>query len=108
MADFSIKVGDRLPVFEAILQANGAAQSLVGAVAVRFRWRLESQAPSLTRVGTGAVVDAAAGRVKYEWGSTDTLVPGNYSAEWEVEWAGSKLQTFPSEGGVTFRVHPKV
>lgn len=105
---FEIKVGDRLPAFAVTLQANGAALPLTGAVAVRFRFRLEDAPVSATVDRAAVIVTPASGAVRYDWAIGDTATPGVYVSEWEVEWSEGKKQTFPSTGGASFRVNEKV
>ena len=52
-------------------------------------------APKVNAAAT--ISDAAAGRVEYAWGASDTDDSGTFNAEWEVSW-GTEKQTFPSEG----------
>jgi hypothetical protein len=36
------------------------------------------------------------GRVRYDWQSGDTALPGVYFAEWRVQYATGKEATFPN------------
>ncbi len=91
---FYIKEGDRLPYYTATLQdENGDAVNITGNTGVTFRFRSGQTLIS----GAGVVVSASAGTVRYEWGASDTLIPGQYDVEVVVAYAGGN-QTFPSAG----------
>lgn len=66
---------------------------LTAAVAVRFLASNGVNAPC-------TVDDELEGRVRYVWQAGDTDVAGTFEAEFEIEWAGGKKQTVPSNGSI--------
>lgn len=51
--------------------------------------------------GTGSIVVAADGTVKYEWGSTDLDTVGVYDAEFQITFSDGSILTAPSSGYIT-------
>lgn len=102
MAVFKIPKGDRLPALTMTLKdPAGAAVDLSSAAGLRF---LAYRRGELVIDGTPTTVDAAAGLIKYEWGSGETDVEGSYRFEVEVEWSAGIKQTFPTVGPLDFIV----
>lgn len=95
-----VKAGDTAPVVRAtLLDALGAAVDLTGAT-VRFVMAT-STTPRTVKVDAAAtVVNAAGGVVEYAWAALDTNTVGAYVAEFEVTYANTKVQTFPTTGYV--------
>jgi hypothetical protein len=106
MADFSIKQNDLLPILEAILQdVNGNPVDLGPASSIVFHLREEGDAS--LKIEDGVVETDAnpkTGKVTYSWVDTDTDTNGLFLGEFEVTWAGAKLQTFPSVGYISIAV----
>lgn len=83
-------VNSTLPVREEIIQdANRAAVDLTGAYAVLYTLLPVAGGNSIS--GTGSVVDAAAGRVRYEWQAGDLAVAGDYRERWEITTGAGTL-----------------
>ena len=103
-ADFYLKSGDTLPVLNATLQdATGAAVSLVLATAVRFVLvAAGTRQPKLNAVA--AIVNAAAGTVRYAWAAGDTDTPGDYWGEFQVTFNDGTIETFPNDRHLVIRV----
>ena len=102
--DYVFKAGDQLPEFTAVLQDANGVVDLTGAAGVKFIMRQVSGATPVINAAA-AVVDAAAGSVKYACTSGDAAAivaagtPDTYYVEWQVTWtSGSKPQTFPNDG----------
>lgn len=92
---FSIKKGDRFPAYSATLtDSDGDAVNITGNTGVTFRFKAGN---NTTISGTGTVVSATAGTVRYDWSATDTDIAGQYQVEVVVSFAGGD-QTFPSAG----------
>ncbi len=93
MADFTIKRGDRRPILEATLSDESGPINLTSAVSVTLLLK-----SGLTTVsGVCAIVSAAAGTVSYTWGATDTLIVGEYDAEFEILWSTGIVETVPND-----------
>ena len=79
------------PLTDQIKLGNRALSIPVGAV-VYFRMR-EADSDILKISEEATIVDAAKGKVSYEWGPTDLDTPGEYFAWWEVNAAGEKIES---------------
>jgi hypothetical protein len=103
VADFTIKAHDERPSIQATLFTGGVAVDLTSATGVDFIMALASG--GAPKVNAAAVVaDAINGVVRYDWISADTDTPGDYEAEWQVTWADSDTQTFPTASYHTISV----
>ena len=83
--------GDTEPAITATLNRAGAAEAL-GAASVKFQMR-KSDDKQYTVNAAATVVDAALGKVKYVWGSSDLNVPGEYLVQFEVTFASGRIET---------------
>ena len=84
-----------LPVREEIIQdASRNAVDLSGAYSVLYT--LTPTGGGTTVSGSGSVVDAEAGRVRYEWQAGDLAITGDYRERWEIDTgAGILIVTGP-------------
>lgn len=101
MADFHIKKGDRLPSMTCRLRDAAGLKDLTGASGVTFAMKLQNGVTIVT--GTVVVLDASGGKVRYDWGVSDTAVIGVYDGEFIVTTGGLQ-QTFPNDGFFTVEV----
>ena len=89
LPNFQIKQGSQRPairstILEAIGGASPTPMDLTGAT-VEFRMSAEiGQTPLFQSAGAIVNPPGTDGVVKYEWGDTDTAVPGSYYAEWVI------------------------
>ena len=99
MADFHIKKGDRLPVFEAtLLDGDGSPLNLSTASSVTLRLRERGSSANLSIAGTCVVTSASKGEIEYRWGSGETDTVGTFEAELVVTWSDGRVQTVPGRG----------
>lgn len=100
---FFIKQNDTSPFMTASLKdASGSAVDIQGA-SVRFHMR--SVGSTTVKVDDAAVItDGENGAVKYEWSSGDTDTVGQFQAEFEVTYAGGKIETFPNNSYILVQV----
>lgn len=100
MASFHITENDTAPPIEATLKAGdpAAAVNLTGA-SVRFH--MEDEAGTVKVDAAGTLVDAANGKVKYDWQPADTDTAGRFKAEWEVTFSDGTIRTFPTGSSKT-------
>lgn len=94
---FTIKQGDTAPALEAtLIDPNGQPINLAG-MSVTFCMGRHVRAPA-------EVVDAAEGRVRYEWQEGDTDRPGKWNAEFIVTTIAGESQRVPNAGYITVHI----
>jgi peptidoglycan/xylan/chitin deacetylase (PgdA/CDA1 family) len=84
--------------------ADGTPVNLTGAT-VRF---VMGKGKTLITSATATIISAATGKVEYTLNESDTLLAGNYNAEFEVTFSDGKIKTFPSDGYISLRIQPNV
>lgn len=90
-----IKRNDTRPSFSAtLLDAAGAPVDISGASA-RFLMR-DPRTRALKVDGAMVIVDAAAGRVRYDWTAADTNSAAVYQVEVQVTFGDLTIETFPN------------
>jgi hypothetical protein len=77
--------------------AFGAPVNVTGAT-IRFSMRVKPSGTVKVNVGAATIVDAALGRVKYNFTSSDTDTADTYEAEFQVTYTNGDVQTFPNDG----------
>lgn len=97
---FSIKRGDRHPVYE--YELLGSSVALAGATVRLLVRPVGSSGPA--EAYEMEITDASARRVRYEWdaGSTDAI--GDFDTEVEVTYADGRTETWPEDGYDRLRV----
>lgn len=108
MNEFTIKTGDTRPSIEAqLLDEQNQPRDLTSINYVRFH--MERVDDGETIIDTDAtVLDADDGTVVYEWSAGDTDVAGRYDAEFEVEYAGGDVETFPNNGYIDIYIEEEL
>lgn len=97
--EFAIRQGDRLPDFEADVEADcGEPFDFTG-------WTLVFQMSGPVEV-SGTALGTAAGVVSYAWSAGDTVVPGAYAATIIGTSPEALQRTFPTRGAITVIVEP--
>jgi len=92
---FFIKQNDTAPILQANLKdANDVAVDVTGA-SIAFKMRPVSSTTATINTAA-AIIDGEAGSVKYEWVGSDTATAGSYFAEFQVTFAGGRIETFPN------------
>lgn len=86
----SIYAGTKAPSLTDTIKVNGTPFDLTGST-VKFRMRLVGS-DTLTVDSAAVVVSAAAGTVRYDWGTSDLDVPGEYLAWWRVTLGTGSVQ----------------
>lgn len=102
---FQIKQHDRLPVVGVYLEqeTGDPVPSLAAASRINFHMRATGAASYLVS-GQATLISASLGEVEYHWQAGETATAGLFQYEFEVLWAGSKLQTVPNQGYEPLRV----
>jgi hypothetical protein len=104
MSDFDMKQHDTTPSLEATLTPAGNPKE--GLEEAEKVWLIVRK-----KGGTGAplfksecvIVDAAAGRIRYDWEASDTEIAGEFQFEFEIEWPGGK-ESIPRIGYKTLGI----
>jgi hypothetical protein len=107
-ADFYLKKGDRLASLVATLKKpDGTAQDLTGATVFMYmRLRGSTGTPKINGA-SASIIDAANGRVQYDWEVADVDTVGRYWATFVVNISG-KLKSFPTHGYITIEIEEDV
>jgi hypothetical protein len=105
VAEFRLKVGDRLPKLRMVLADSAGVALDLTAATVALRGHARGSAAVLGLTGTASVITALAGIVEYAWGAAEPLPAGLYDLEWVVTKSGL-AQTVPTSGYVVLVVEP--
>lgn len=100
---FTIKQGDRRPLFVVALkdnfgETNEAAVNLTTATGAVFNMRGANAGALKINRGSATITNAAGGEVTYTWGTADTDTAGAFESEVEITWNDGLKETFPNEG----------
>lgn len=95
MTTTTMRKGDREPPFSSQLFSANRPIDLAG-ITVRFKMTLRGA--TTPKVDAPAVVvDAANGKVRYDWGATDTNAEGSYDVRWELTFPSGNKRTIPAD-----------
>ena len=112
--DFFIKEGDTASIITSTLRDDDLAAVDIQGATVRFHLApiSGSGTPVLNaaavndQVGSGT--DGSKGKVSYAWVAGNTGFAGLYLGEWEVTYAGGKVQSFPNSSYILVRIKKQV
>ena len=96
-AVFTIKQGDTLPALRAQLLGPDDQPIDLSLATVEFRMGDHVNAPAV-------IEDPKQGRVRFDWRSEDTNVPGTHYAEFVVTFLGGATQRVPNDGYVLVQI----
>jgi len=104
MTEATFVQGDTSPFITSTLVLLGTTTPLPGlsTAAVRFQMRKEND-KRFTVNQPADIVDASLGQVRYSWATNDLAVPGDYLVQWEVTFAGGRIQTQAEPNVITVR-----
>lgn|SRR5512141_58816 len=97
--------GDTAPDITAQIHEEDSplvAVDLTTASGVRFQMR-KTDDRRFTVNASASITDAANGLVSYSWGPNDLATPGDYQIQWEVTYAGGRIQTTAPTETITIR-----
>lgn len=107
-ADFHIGEGDTLPKIRATLQdEDGNAVDLTSVSSVRFHMK-KTNKDEVVVDAAASVVDGVNGIVEYTWIVTDTADAGVYDAEFEVNFIGGGIETFPNDRNLKIQIKEQI
>lgn len=100
---FVIKQFNTLPSLEAtLLDSNGIAVNLTGA-SISFSMRsLDDETNVVT--GDAFILNAALGKVVFQWAAGNTDVSGAYIAEFDVTFSNGGKESFPNSDYIQINV----
>lgn len=104
---FQIRKGDRHPSLSATLQevVDGSAIDLsAGGTTVSFSLRTAAGVVIFT--SAAVIVDAAHGKVRYDWGVGETPTAGSFLGVFIINFPDATTQTVPTAGGIYITVVP--
>lgn len=101
--DHVIKQGATQPALETQLTAAGSPVNLTGKT-VTWRMRNQETKGAVAIAGTVSVLDAATGRVRYNFAAADTATMGVFEGEFVVATGGGAPDIFPDEGFTVVRI----
>lgn len=104
--DIWMKKGDRLPSITYVLVGPEGIVDLSSASGVVFKFELADGSGSPIS-GSCVVEDEGGGRVRYDWGASDTAAAGAYNAEFVATFGGKEM-TFPSNKFLKLTVYEDV
>ena len=107
---FYIKQGDTGPALVATLKdADGTPVSLAGISAVRFHMSKLDGTAVLNQLATADPNQMTnPGKVTYDWQDGDTDAAGMFVAEFEVDFGGGLVETFPNDSDLQIVVTREV
>lgn len=111
MRPFKIKTGDQLPALRLTLQDLNDAGRVIGVpdlsevLAVYFNMR-DEVGGLIVDHGNVEILDAEAAEVQYNWELIDTLLPGKFFGEFEVNYSDGKTKTYPNDQEIPIKIRP--
>ena len=109
MTGGQLKAGDTLPWLYAVLSDSVGPSDLTNAASVTLHMQQNSGMPLQTLSVSAAIQSpATSGAVTYQWRTTDTAIPGAYSAEFEVVYTDGSVARFPDTGFATINICPSI
>jgi len=108
---FTIKKGDTSPALTAtLIDTDGEPAALTLAENVEFHLNIPYEDGKISSDLTEnvSILDAAEGRVQYDWQEGDTDEPGQREAEFVVEYDNGKTQSFPNDGFIYVNIERDV
>lgn len=104
-----IKQDDTRPPVEATLKsADGTAIDLSNVDAGNVKFQVRTKQGEMFINGSCEIVDASAGKVKYEWEEGDTEDVGTYEAEFDVEFQDGNRLTVPNNEFIPVIIYEQI
>jgi|WetSurMetagenome_2_1015567.scaffolds.fasta_scaffold20097_3 hypothetical protein len=103
MSDVTLTQGDTAPSISGTLTYSDTGEPIpLEHCTVRFQMRKHTDR-RYTIEGAAVIVDAIAGKVRYDLAANDLNTPGDYEAQWEITFEDQKVQTSDPVNTVTVR-----
>lgn len=101
--NITLKQGDTFPPVDiTVLNPDGLPLSLPTGTLVRFH--MGTLRTGAAFLGVGEVLDAAAGRISYQWQPGDTDTPGGFLAEFQLTLPDGRVLTVPNNDWIEVEI----
>jgi len=104
MSDFDIKQHDTLPNLVANLKNNDGTVINLSNTNVYFKMRSINNGGLVVNTEAN-VTTPLLGTVQYAWAANDTSVAGTFNGEFEINFEGGEVQSVPTIGYISIKVH---
>ncbi len=109
MKPFYMKTGDTLPPLRLVLQEKNEAGRVIGvanlltATGVFFNM-INEAGEIIIDHGTVQILNSLEADVQYNWAVINTLIAGKYRGEFEVQYTGGGVKTYPNDEDIPIRM----
>lgn len=104
MSDLTFVQGDTEPPLEGFLFLEADQETPIDLTGCTVNFQMRKPDDRRFTVNAEAdVVEATAGTVRYEWGTNDLAVPGDYLVQWEITYTDGGIQTQATPSTLTVR-----
>lgn len=96
--------GDTAPDLQAVIHDADDSDDVVDLTGATVRFQMRRPDDRRFTINAEAeILDEDAGTVRYQWGTNDLNVPGDYLVQWEVTYPDARIQTTAAANTITVR-----
>jgi hypothetical protein len=107
MSNFHIKKDDTYPVLVVKLKADNKPVDLTGAT-VTFNSRVKATGVAAITDGACTILNATQGKVSFTFSAAQTATAQDYEGEFQVDFGGGSIGTWPPNKHLDFTVYEEV